>query len=151
MSVDPGQDLRPGPKGPGGPPGPVDRTGRRALWLGLLSLVLLFIPLLGYLVAIPAIAAIVLGVRARRSARRNQGTAPGALPGIVLGSIGLVLFVAAVAVQIVLYSELQQYSKCRSAANTITAETRCKDQLAREIEDRLGLPDGTLKGSSLPF
>lgn len=161
MSADPGQDTRPGPngpKGPGGPgepgpagPGPVVRTGQRAMLLGLVAIAMLFVPLLGFFAVVPAVAAIVIGVRARRTARQSRGTAPRALLGIVLGSVGLVFFVAAVAVQLVLYQEIQDYTKCENAANTIAGKNRCKDEFARDIERKFNLPENSIKGSSLPF
>lgn len=148
----PGTPIPPGPgPGPGPAPGPVDRTGRRAMWLGLGALLMLFVPLLGFFAVAPAVAAVVIGVKARRKAKRSPGSAPGALAGIVLGSVGIVLFIAAIAVQVVLLDETNRYAKCKSAANTISEEKQCKDDLAREIEKKFGLPKGSLKGSSLPF
>lgn len=155
MTADQGQDLRPAPEGPQQPgapaPATVRGTGRRAFWLGLAGLLMNFIPLLGLVAAIPAVAAIIQGVRARRWGRRTQARVPGALAGVIMGAVGLVLFVSSVTLQVVLYQEIQSYNKCTNAANTIEGKDRCKDQFARDFEQRFGLSEGTIKGSDIPF
>ncbi|HEX2316834.1 MAG TPA: hypothetical protein VHJ17_24015 [Thermomonospora sp.] len=157
MSDEPGQGTRPGPEGPGVPPkGPGgtrtdERAGRRALWLGLIALVAMFVPVLSLFAAVPAIAAIVIGVHTRRAARRAGGKAPGALPGLILGSVAMAFFVIGIGAQVYLLDETNRYSKCQNAANTIEEERQCKDRLARDIEKKFGLPKGTIKGDSLPF
>ncbi|REE98243.1 hypothetical protein [Thermomonospora umbrina] len=157
MSHEPEQGASPGPEGPGAPPADPGtpksdgRAGRRALWLGLISLVMMFVPFLSLFAAIPAVAAIVVGVKARRAARHAGRKAPGALPGLILGSIGMAFFIVGVGAQIYLLDETNRYGKCQSAANTLEEERQCKDRLAREIEKKFGLPKGTIKGDSLPF
>ncbi|SEG34919.1 hypothetical protein SAMN04489712_104523 [Thermomonospora echinospora] len=156
MSIEPGQDTRPGPEGPGTPPGPgapqdVERAGRRALWLGLAALVMIFVPVLSIFAAIPAVAAIVIGVKARRAARQGRRPAPGALPGIILGGVGALFFAFGIGAQLYLLEETNRYSKCQNAANTIEEGRQCKERLADDIEKKFGLPEGTIDGDSLPL
>jgi hypothetical protein len=149
VSIDPGHDTRPSGEGPGSPV--VDRTGRRALWLALGGWAVLFIQTLSYLAVIPLVAAVVIGIRARRAAKAKRAVVPGALAGIILAAVGLVIFTASLTVQLIMLDELNRFNKCRNSTSTITGENRCKDQLARDIERKFGLPEGTVKGRSLPF
>jgi hypothetical protein len=132
----------PTPPGAPGPAGPADRGGWRALWLGGLAalLTVLFAPL--GLVA--AIAAVVVGVRARRRAKRSSGTAPGAIAGIVLGAAGLVLSAFSLTVTVILWPEMNGYQECLSKANTNTDKQSCRETWFPKIEDKLNLPDGSM-------
>lgn len=63
-------------------------TGTAAMWLGIASIVLAFIPLLSIISPILAILAIVFGVKAKKQGAGGMATA-----GIVTGAIALVIFV----------------------------------------------------------
>ncbi|TDD27869.1 hypothetical protein E1287_33740 [Actinomadura sp. KC06] len=129
------------PAGPAGP-GQAQRTGWRALWLGAIALLtaFFFYPL-GLVLGV---AALVVGIRARRSARRARGAAPGAVPGIVLGSIGLAFSMLSVAVTAFLWTELSGYQSCLSGSNTTADKQSCRAEYYPKIEDKLGLPAGSM-------
>lgn len=149
MSEQPGRPAQPEdrpegrPEGepPAGPP-KTQRSGWRALWLGGIALLtaFFFYPL-GLVLGV---AALVVGVRARRAARRSNDSAPGAVPGIVLGSVGLVFSVLSVSLTAFLWSELSGYQDCLSTSNTAIDEQSCQDEYFPKIEDRLGLPSGSM-------
>ncbi|TYB48458.1 hypothetical protein [Actinomadura chibensis] len=124
------------------PPQPRHRTGWRALWLGGIALVtaFFFYPL-GLVLGI---AALVVGIRARRAARRTRGAAPGAVPGIVLGSIGLVFSILSVSLTAYLWSELSGYQSCVSGSNTTADKQACQDEYYPRIEKKLDLPAGSM-------
>jgi heme/copper-type cytochrome/quinol oxidase subunit 2 len=142
QGTNPMQTLQPGPEGDP----QVTRTGRRALWLGIIAMVMAIV--VAYLGVVMAIVALYVGIRTLRTARRTRSRAPGAVPGIVLASIALVISIIGMAFQIFFWNELQTYSKCMSAANTISDEHVCKDTFARDFEKKLHLPKGSFKGSS---
>ncbi|MFV2176146.1 hypothetical protein ACFHW2_40785 [Actinomadura sp. LOL_016] len=137
-----GQPQRPQgePAKPGQRPG--ERSSWRSLWLGGLALLtaFFFYPL-GLVLGV---AALVVGVRSRRTARREHGSAPGAAAGIVLGSIGLVLASLSVALTAYLWSELSGYQSCVGSANTGIDRQTCQDEWFPKIEDRMGLPEGSM-------
>jgi len=137
--------MVPPPMGPPPVTGPVDRTGWRALWLGVgaLALALPFYPL-GLVLGV---ASLVVGARARRRARQQNGLAPGAGPGMVLGAVGLVMAGAALAVSMVLLPELDGYRKCMDTANTTIDEKACRDRYFPKIEEKLNLPEGSMSRS----
>ncbi|MFF0518887.1 hypothetical protein ACFYTC_09320 [Actinomadura nitritigenes] len=140
-----GPPPSPGPGSPLGPPPgqrPVERTGRRALWLGVVALVtsVFFYPL-GLVLGV---ASLVIGIRARRRARTARATAPGAVPGIVLGAVGLAFSTMSVALTVFLWSELSGYQECIGAANTGTDKTACKHEYYPKIEKKLDLPAGSM-------
>ncbi|HEU5156397.1 MAG TPA: hypothetical protein VFU43_05325 [Streptosporangiaceae bacterium] len=130
--------------------GPGDRAGRWALALGgaALLLMLVFPPA----APLPAAAALVVGVRARRRDRRAaRPPARGALAGIVLGSVGLVISIPLATTQIVLWGELHRYLDCRQSANTIADEQACKETFVREVERKFNLREGSLKHYDIPL
>lgn len=128
------------------PPAPagktVRNTGLRALWLGAFALftALFFYPL-GLVLGV---AALVVGIRARRSAKAADEKAPGALGGIVLGGIGLTLSAVSVAVTAYLWPELNRYEECLGSANTNADEQACRDEHFPKIEKKLDLPPGSM-------
>ncbi|WP_433474580.1 hypothetical protein ACQPZP_38535 [Spirillospora sp. CA-142024] len=123
-------------------PGQGQRTGWRALWLGGIALLtaFFFYPL-GLVLGI---AALVVGIRARRNARRARDAAPGAVPGIVLGSIGLVFSLLSVSLTVFLWAELSGYQNCVSASNTATDKQACREEFYPKIEKKLDLPAGSM-------
>lgn len=146
-----------GGQAPGWRPAPPDpevaaryhRLGRRAMWLGGLSLLfsLFFYPL----GIVAGILALVLGVRALRAARPYRDRVQGAVPGVVMGCVGLAFSLLVTAFAVLLYNEISTYTKCRDTANTISDETQCKDAFARALEKKLHLKRGSFDGGKLPF
>jgi hypothetical protein len=152
---------QPRQESPGGESGPAtnpmppvqpalgERAGRWALALGGAALLLMIVFPPG--APVPAIAALVVGVRARRRARRARTVYRGALAGVVMGTIGLVISIPLGTTQIVFWGELHRYLDCRQAANTITDEQACKDTFLREVEKKLDLREGSLRHYDLPL
>jgi hypothetical protein len=136
------------------PPDPdaLKRNGRRALWLGIGAIFLsLFQAIYLPLGLIFSVLAIVFGVRTVRRARRERGVAPGAVAGVVMGSIGLAVSIPVLSVNLFLRTEIEQYGTCRDAANTITDERACKDAFARSLEEKFNLRKGSLSSEDIPF
>jgi hypothetical protein len=155
----PGQEPGSGGSGPGtNPMAPVpperqqgagERGGWRSLWLaGGALLVMFFAPPVALAFAV---AALIVGIRARRRARRSQTMAPGAVAGVVMGGIGLGLSALLVVMQIIFWPELKSYLSCREASNTISDQQHCKETLFRDVERKLDLPQGSLKRYDLPI
>jgi hypothetical protein len=137
------------PVPPGGRQGAGERGGWRAMWLGGGALLVMFFAPPVALVL--AIAALIVGVRARRRARRVKAMAPGAVVGVVMGGVGLCLSVLLVTMQIILWNEVKGYLECREAANTISDQQQCKDAFFSGVERRLDLQKGSLKRYDLPL
>ena len=132
------------------PQGPVDHPTRWALSLGgaALLLMVVFPPA----APVPAAAALVVGVRARRRARRAGGVASrGAVAGIVMGSVGLLVSIPLATTQILLWGELHRYLDCRQVANTISDQQVCKDTFLNEVEKKFNLREGSLRHYNLPM
>ena len=83
-------------------------------------------------------------MRARRRAKRNSAAAPGAVAGIVLGTIGLVISAFSLTLTVILWSEMSGYQECLSKANTNSDKQSCQDTWFPRIEDRLNLPEGSM-------
>lgn len=117
--------------------GAVDNGGRIAVLVGLSGAILslLFFPV-GLVLDV---AAIVLGVRALRRVRTRGGRAPGAVAGIVLGSVGAVLVALVVTVLGVFWNEVRAYQECMSGANTIRSEEKCTAEFERALRERFGI------------
>lgn len=132
-------DLRPqgDPVGYGQGGGKPDRSGRAALLLGFsgVALSVIFFPL-GLVLDV---AAIVVGVRALRRARQRHGKAPGALAGVISGSLGACLVVVVVTVLAFFWQEVRAYQECMSGANTIRSQEKCMRQFENAIEERFGI------------
>lgn len=120
----------------------VDRSGLRALWLGLGALLLLVSGVLAFLAIPVGVAAIVFGFRARKAA---TGKVPGAMAGIIMGGLSVLITVGGLAVGAYLYSELNSYQKCMGTANTFSDEKACIDALTPQLEKKFHLSPGTLK------
>lgn len=128
---------------------PADVAGRWALALGGAALLLMIVFPPG--APVPAIAALIVGVRARRRARRNSTVSRGALAGVVMGAVGLVVSIPLAATQIVFWGELHRYLDCRESAITISDEQACKDTFLREVETKLNLREGSLRHYNIPM
>lgn len=133
----------PGP-GPGTPPhppqlrqraGPVLGDGRRALVLAALG-VLLLVPVLPA-GAVLSLAGLVLGIRALRAAGAARGTAPGAVPAVVLGALGSAAAVVLLLAAAVLWPQIRDYRDCISGANTEIAKDVCRVDLERATPGRV--------------
>jgi hypothetical protein len=121
----------PGVRPSDGTPGPVDRGGRKALWLALAGvLTTVFVPPVALCLGI---AAIVVGARASSRASKARGTAPGAVPAIVVGcfvaAAGLLLSVMVA----LFFDELRDFQDCMAGAGTRTAERICREELEDAI------------------
>lgn len=128
------------------PPTAPDRGGMRAFLFSVGGMLLLFVPVPGAaLVGMGLlVVGLVSGIRARRRARRVLTHAPGSVAAIVIGSLGICLSVAAVALGAVLADELVGYYKCQEAALTNTDKQTCQTEYLPKFERRLHLPKGFL-------
>lgn len=126
------------------PPAATEPGGRRALLLGIVGLLATPLGLIG---AILPIAAIVSGVRARKRGRRVLAPAPGAVAGIVLGAIGLVICTSAVVFEVAAGKDFQDYVRCRESALTIDDQQTCRHTYVPRIERRLHLRPGALQNN----
>ncbi len=120
-------------------PATLDRSGLRALWLGLGALLLT--PFFAPAGVVAGVAAVVVAVKVRR---RAQGPTPGAVPGLVMGLIGALFSGLILAMTMFLWGELSGYQECLRTANTNTDERACKDVWLPRMEDRLNMPRGSL-------
>lgn len=125
------------------PPTAPERGGPRALLLGIGGLVLTFLFLPAGLAM--SIGAVVTGVRSRKRARRLLAPAPGAVAGVVLGSIALVLCAFSITLSALMWKELSGYEKCRQSALTHDDKRTCQDQYFPMIERRLHMPKDSLQ------
>ncbi|WP_018653608.1 hypothetical protein [Actinomadura flavalba] len=128
----PGSSLGTPPSpGPGKTPDP--GAPRRALWLGIGGLLMLlpFWPL-GLLLGV---AAVVVGVRARRDTRPVPS--PAATAGITLGVLTTLFGALAVGVSVWLNPEQSAYSDCMDRANTHADEKICNDDFRKAIERKI--------------
>lgn len=82
------------------------------------------------------VAAIVIGARALRRAGRQQSRAPGAIPGIVFGSIGAFLVAIVLTLLAFFWQEVRTYQECMSGANTIRSQETCMRHFENAIEQR---------------
>lgn len=124
-----------GPAYGGAPPrGASNGLGTAALVLGVLAVLTGFFLIGGLL----GIVAVVLGVLGRRKAKRGEATNGGmALAGIVLGVIGVLLAVVAIATTLALFDsgQVRDLNEClQDAGGDAAAEQACRQQL----EDELG-------------
>jgi len=130
------------PPEPAGVRGPTSRGpeipgGRAALFLGLAGLVMSVVVFPVGLVL--DIAAIVLGLRARKRAAAAGGHAPGATGAVVAGMVGAVFAAGVLTFLAVFWTEFRDYRECLSGANTEIARERCTSTFRGDVEDRLGL------------
>ncbi|MBR8741264.1 DUF4190 domain-containing protein [Nocardiopsis sp. MG754419] len=117
-------------------PPKVERGGLWGLFLGLAGL--LFPPYSGLLSAL----GVVQGLRARRAARAQGSTAPGALSSVVLGAVGVVISVAMVSVLLIYSDQVREYRDCAARAHTVSAQKVCDDAW----ESGTGLPTMVVGG-----
>lgn len=142
------------PRTPEGGNGPArgEPGGLIAFFVGLCALVLsieimnlmMNAPLLSALAPLAGVAAIVLGVRARRRARANFHRAPGTVGGIVLGAVGLAFSAVLFASLAMMWPEFSAFRACTNGANTISAQQSCNKTFTESLRKRAGLPPGSL-------
>lgn len=139
------------PQGPppvyGSPPGPPPRLetpltpkpqrsqrGVVAIWAGASSILslLLFPSPLGILLGV---AAVVLGISARRRSRATGVPAPGAVTAIVIGVLGVVLTAVPLAL---VYPASSDHRHCVSRANTDIAREICDKAYQDSLRNSFG-------------
>ncbi|GAA1115773.1 DUF4190 domain-containing protein [Nocardiopsis metallicus] len=111
-------DNSPEPRADGQPP-KVERGGLWGLFLGLAGL--LFPP---YGVVL-SVFGVVQGFRARRAARTHRSQAPGALPSVALGMIGIVVSSIMITVLLVYQDEVAEFRDCSARAHTVSTQKEC--------------------------
>jgi hypothetical protein len=137
------QTQVPAPPPPPLPPTAAERGGNRSLVMAMTGLILtfLFLPV----GVVLCVGAVVTGVRSRRRAQRVLAPAPGAVPGVVIGSIGLLLSVISIVLAGVVWTDLSRYTECRQSAITIDDRQSCQDTYFPRMERRLHIPEGSLE------
>jgi hypothetical protein len=122
-----------------------------ALALGVLSLLGLALGLgnlrrgvfVAALTLVFAVVAIWLGVSASRAARRSGTARPrGAVSGTVLGGFGLAFSALWLLVLAVFWPQLNTYSNCMNAANTVAAKQICHNQLDNSVGSEVSVLQG---------
>ena len=84
------------------------------------------------------IAAAWLGITAMRQARRAASMRPrGAVLGTVFGVISAVLSAFLLIFVAVFWTQLTAYSQCLGAANTVTGQQACVNQLDRSVNGEI--------------
>ncbi|RFU42409.1 DUF4190 domain-containing protein [Actinomadura logoneensis] len=134
---DPWRPSEPQDPAPGGPvpPGAAEQAARRALWLGVGSLVItLFFWPFGLVLGI---AALVVGTRARRLSAERPRPLPGLTGGMVSGALSVVLGVLMLGFAVYLWPEVSGLENCKSTANTQTDRQACEDKWLPEIARKL--------------
>ena len=123
----------------------LQQRGLAALALAILSLLAVLLidnKQRGAVVAAVALAvaviALVLAITAMSAAKRAGARRPrGALAGVVLGVLGL-LISGLTLVYLIFSTQFDQYTACMHAANTSAEQQACKTQLENSITSRLG-------------
>ncbi|MQA96858.1 MAG: DUF4190 domain-containing protein [Streptosporangiales bacterium] len=128
-----------GPQQPGRQPetpraGATERGGFIAVLMSLAGVALFPIGV------VLSIMAVRTGRQARRRAAANQAVAPGATAGVIIGWFGIAFSTLAVISIALFWSETESYMACNEGANTITAQTHCRNALEADLEQRLGRP-----------
>lgn len=112
--------------------------------LGIASLVVAIIGLLsvfGGLVL--GIVAVILGVIGRGRAKRGEATNGGvAIAGIVLGVLGVIVSIVAIALTVMFAREVgagDLFDCLQQAGNDTEAQQQCQEQFQRNIEDQFSV------------
>ncbi|MCP2335494.1 hypothetical protein [Actinomadura rupiterrae] len=136
-SQDPWRPPEPQGPPPGGalPPGAAEQTARRALWLGVGSLVITLFFWPGGLAL--GVAALVVATKARRLAAGRTAPPPGVTGGLVTGTISVVLGVLMLGLAVYLWPEVSALENCKSDANTQTDRAACEAKWLPEIAHKL--------------
>jgi hypothetical protein len=125
---------------------PADRTGSQsngiavaALVIGILSLLVSFLPLIGLIGVIGGIVALILGIVGRSNAKKGAGGGGMAIAGIVTGSIAMVI---AILITVGLFAfgssivgeSFRDFNECMREHDD---EEFCREQLDRDLFDRM--------------
>jgi hypothetical protein len=146
-----GPSVRPPrPPRPARPTRPADVAVRQRAHIALLLGALSLIALVGigsnfhrgvYLVIfalVVGLAACWLGVTAVRRARRSASMRPvSAMIAVVVGALGVVLSAVLLIALAVFWQQLTTYSRCLGAANTVSAQQTCTNQLNRSLNGEI--------------
>jgi len=82
---------------------------------------------------IGALAAWLGGTATSRARRAGTARPRSAVPGTILGILGLSFSAVTLIVFALFWSELSAYSNCLSGANTVTAQQACQHQFSQTI------------------
>jgi hypothetical protein len=134
------------PNAPGGwgqpaPTGRNDGVAVAALIVGILSLLVAWLPIIGLIGALGGVVALVLGFVARGRIKRTGASGSGmALTGIITGVVALLLGTLITIGLFVLGGDLfgesfQSYAECIDETGD---EAFCQDQLEQDLFDRFG-------------
>lgn len=85
---------------------------------------------------------IVKGVQARRAAKDEDVTAPGAVTSMVVGAAGVLVSSALVAFLLVFSEEYTAYQECSARAHTVSSQNQCDEAWRSAVAERWPLPEG---------
>lgn len=90
-----------------------------------------------------AVIALVLAIPTLSAAKRAGTRRPrGAVAGVVLGVIGLLVSGFALLGFLIFGTQIDQYSSCMNGANTVAEQQACQNQLNNSITTRIGVLGG---------
>jgi Flp pilus assembly protein TadB len=123
----------------------LQQRGVAALALAILSLLAVLLidnkqrgAVVAAVAVVVAVIALVLAISAMSAAKRAGDRRPrGALAGVVLGVVGL-LVSGLTLTYLVFSTQFDQYTACMHAANTAAEQQACQTQLEHSITSRIG-------------
>jgi uncharacterized membrane protein len=129
----------------GAPAAPRNGLGTAALVLGIIGLLVGWVPIIGTAIGIIlGIIAIVLGVVGRGRAKRGEASNGGvALGGLILGIFAIVIAIVAFVLLYLLYKEARgpEFLDCVNKAGADTAaQQQCQEQFERNLSSVFGIP-----------
>jgi multisubunit Na+/H+ antiporter MnhB subunit len=87
-----------------------------------------------------AVVAVILAFSSLRAAKRASTRRPrGAMPGAVLGVIGLLFTGFALLGFLIFGAQITRYANCMNQANTSAEKTACQHELTNSIDTRIGV------------
>ncbi|GAA4065103.1 hypothetical protein [Nonomuraea soli] len=100
-----------------------EAAGRRAIWLSIAALAMVFmLPLAGLVLALFALVAGIRALPLLRQENKPRGTAVGS---IVVSSVVLLFSLMATGMQLYLMDEYSAYTECMKGAGTVAAQGEC--------------------------
>lgn len=120
-------------------PHPMQRRngiGVAALVVGIVSLLLCWFPVVGFILGVVALVFGIVGTR--RTARREADNHGQAIAGLVLGVIAALVGILSTAVVVRAWPDLHTYVNCVSSANTQADQSACEQQFRDNINHRFG-------------
>lgn len=119
-------------------PRPPMPRGRLALWLALGGLFATFIGTLGTAIGFGMLmAALVIGIRAKREAKAGATDASGATAAIVIGAVSLAFMLIGLVGFAVFRDEIMAFEECSRGANTEVAREDCMNTLMDSLQSRI--------------